>query len=304
METLTLEVGDENHGKRLDQYVSQEVEQLSRVLAADLIKNGQIRIEGRKVKASHRVKKGDLISVHIPPPQEVELTPQDIPLTVVYEDQDLVIIDKPQGMVVHPAHGNWDQTLVNALLFQVQDLSGINGELRPGIVHRLDKDTSGLLVVAKNDRSHRHLAEQIKTHSFTREYTALVHGQVRENQGIIEAPIGRDPRDRKKMAVVAGGRPSITGYQVLERFANYTLVRCRLETGRTHQIRVHMSYLGYPVVGDPLYGPRKNQWGLNKQLLHASLLTIEHPATGEVMTFQSPLPEYFDIILKELTVAD
>lgn len=304
METLTLEVGDENHGKRLDQYVSQEVEQLSRVLAADLIKNGQIRIEGRKVKASHRVKKGDLISVHIPPPQEVELTPQDIPLTVVYEDQDLVIIDKPQGMVVHPAHGNWDQTLVNALLFQVQDLSGINGELRPGIVHRLDKDTSGLLVVAKNDRSHRHLAEQIKTHSFTREYTALVHGQVRENQGIIEAPIGRDPRDRKKMAVVAGGRPSITGYQVLERFANYTLVRCRLETGRTHQIRVHMSYLGYPVVGDPLYGPRKNQWGLNKQLLHASLLTIEHPATGEVMTFQSPLPEYFDSILKELTVAD
>lgn len=304
METLTLEVGDENHGKRLDQYVSQEVEQLSRVLAADLIKNGQIRIEGRKVKASHRVKKGDLISVHIPPPQEVELTPQDIPLTVVYEDQDLVIIDKPQGMVVHPAHGNWDRTLVNALLFQVQDLSGINGELRPGIVHRLDKDTSGLLVVAKNDRSHRHLAEQIKTHSFTREYTALVHGQVRENQGIIEAPIGRDPRDRKKMAVVAGGRPSITGYQVLERFANYTLVRCRLETGRTHQIRVHMSYLGYPVVGDPLYGPRKNQWGLNKQLLHASLLTIEHPATGEVMTFQSPLPEYFDSILKELTVAD
>jgi len=304
LETLTLEVGDENHGKRLDQYVSQEVEQLSRVLAADLIKNGQIRIEGRKVKASHRVKKGDLISVHIPPPQEVELTPQDIPLTVVYEDQDLVIIDKPQGMVVHPAHGNWDRTLVNALLFQVQDLSGINGELRPGIVHRLDKDTSGLLVVAKNDRSHRHLAEQIKTHSFTREYTALVHGQVRENQGIIEAPIGRDPRDRKKMAVVAGGRPSITGYQVLERFANYTLVRCRLETGRTHQIRVHMSYLGYPVVGDPLYGPRKNQWGLNKQLLHASLLTIEHPATGEVMTFQSPLPEYFDSILKELTVAD
>lgn len=302
METLTLVVGEADHGKRIDQYVSQEVDRLSRVLAADLIKNGEIKVGGRRVKASHRIKEGDLISVHIPPPQEVALTPQDIPLKVVYEDHDLVIIDKAQGMVVHPAHGNWDQTLVNALLFQVRDLSGINGELRPGIVHRLDKDTSGLLVVAKNDSSHRDLAEQIKTHSITREYTALVHGQVRENQGIIEAPIGRDRRDRKKMAVISGGKPSITGYQVLERFTNYTLVRCRLETGRTHQIRVHMSYLGYPVVGDPLYGPRKNQWGLNKQLLHASLLTIEHPSTGEVMTFESPLPEHFNDILEDLAV--
>lgn len=301
METLTLVVGEEDHGKRLDQYVSQEVERLSRSLAADLIRDGEIRVDGRKVKASHRVKEGDLISVCIPAPREVALTPQDIPLTVVYEDQDLVIIDKPQGMVVHPANGNWDRTLVNALLFKVQDLSGINGELRPGIVHRLDKDTSGLLVVAKNDRSHRNLAEQIKTHSITREYTALVHGQVKENQGIIEAPIGRDPRDRKKMAVVAGGRPSITGYRVSERFAHYTLVRCRLRTGRTHQIRVHMAYLGHPVVGDPVYGPRKNQWGLNKQALHANLLTIKHPTTGEVMTFQSPLPEYFNSILKDLT---
>ena len=282
--------------------MSQEVEQLSRALAAELIKNGEIQVEGRRVKVSHRVKEGDMISVHIPPPQEVRLTPQDIPLKVIYQDHDLVIIDKPQGMVVHPAHGNWDQTLVNALLFQVQDLSGINGELRPGIVHRLDKDTSGLMVVAKNDQSHRHLAEQIKTHRFTREYTALVHGRVRENQGRIEAPIGRDPRDRKKMAVISGGRPSITNYRVMERFVNYTLVRCRLETGRTHQIRVHMAYLGHPVVGDPLYGPRKNSWGLDKQILHASLLAITHPTTGEIMTFESPLPEYFNDLLRDLTV--
>ncbi|MGI6550314.1 MAG: RluA family pseudouridine synthase [Syntrophomonadales bacterium] len=302
METLTLVVGQEHDGKRLDQFVSQEVERLSRVLAADLIKNGEIRVEGRRVKASYRIKEGELVSVHIPPPQEVQLVPQDIPLQVVYEDSDLVIIDKPQGMVVHPAHGNWDQTLVNALLFQVRDLSGINGELRPGIVHRLDKDTSGLMVVAKNDHSHRHLAEQIKAHSFTREYMALVHGQVRENQGRIEAPIGRDPRDRKKMAVVAGGRPSITNYRVIERFVDYTLVRCRLETGRTHQIRVHMAFLGHPVVGDPLYGPRKNAWKLDKQVLHASLLTITHPTTGEIMTFESPLPEYFNDIVQELTV--
>lgn len=301
METVTLVVGEEHKGKRLDQYVSQEVDRLSRALVADLIKNGEIQVEGKKVKASHRIREGDLVSVHIPPPQEVLLEPQDIPLQMVYEDRDLVIVDKPQGMVVHPAHGNWDKTLVNALLYQVQDLSGINGELRPGIVHRLDKDTSGLLVVAKNDQSHRHLAEQIKNHDFTREYTALVHGRIRENQGRIEAPIGRDPRDRKKMAVVVGGRPSITDYRALEHFVDYTLVRCRLETGRTHQIRVHMAYLGYPVVGDPLYGPRKNAWGLDKQVLHASLLTIEHPTTGEVMTFRSPLPEYFNGLLKQLT---
>ncbi len=301
MERMTLVVEEEDHGKRLDQYVSQKAERLSRVAAAELIKNGEVQVEGRRVKASYRIKKGELVSVHIPPPRETELVPQDIPLAVVYEDQDLLVIDKPQGMVVHPAHGNWDGTLVNALLHQIKDLSGINGELRPGIVHRLDKDTSGLMVVAKNDQSHRHLAEQIKTNKLTREYTALVHGRIRENQGMIEAPIGRDPRDRKKMAVVAGGKPAVTGYRVWERFANYTLVRCRLETGRTHQIRVHMAYLGHPVVGDPLYGPRKNPWGLTKQALHASLLTIMHPTNGEVMTFQSPLPDYFNDLLRDLT---
>lgn len=301
MERMTLVVEEENHGKRLDLYVSQKAEQLSRAAAAELIKNGEVEVEGKKVKASYRLKKGELVSVHIPPLREIELVPQDIPLAVVYEDQDLLVIDKPQGMVVHPAHGNWDGTLVNALLHQVKDLSGINGELRPGIVHRLDKDTSGLMVVAKNDRSHRRLAEQLKDHKITREYTALVHGRVRENQGMIEAPIGRDPRDRKKMAVVAGGKPAVTHYLVRERFADYTLVRCRLGTGRTHQIRVHMAYLGHPVVGDPLYGPRKNQWGLKKQALHASMLTLVHPTKGEVMTFDSPLPDYFQELLRDLT---
>ncbi len=302
MEALTLVVGKEHAGKRLDRYVSQEVNRLSRTLVADLIKNGDILVEGRRVKASHRIKEGNLVSVEIPLPQELELKPQDIPLQVVYEDKDLVVINKPQGMVVHPAHGNWDKTLVNALLHQIKDLSTIDGEHRPGIVHRLDKDTSGLLVVAKNDRSHRHLQKQLKNHDVIRGYSTLVHGQVRENLGKIEAPIGRNPRNRKKMAVIAGGKPSITDYQVSQRFTDYTLVKCRLKTGRTHQIRVHLAYLGYPVVGDSLYGFRKNAWGLKKQVLHADLLVFEHPTTGEVMTFRSLLPEYFSGLLKQLTV--
>lgn len=257
-------------------------------------------MDGNKTKASYRLKEDEEVSVEIPDPQAIDLVPQDIPLKIVYQDKDIAVIDKPQGMVVHPAHGNWDNTLVNALLYQIQDLSGINGEIRPGIVHRLDKDTSGLLVVAKNDVAHRHLAEQIKEHTFTREYTALVHGQVQENLGRVEAPVGRDPKDRKRMAVVAGGRKSITNYQVVQRFQNFTVLKCRLETGRTHQIRVHMSYIGHPVVGDPLYGPRKNVLNLQGQILHASLLEIDHPSTGERLSFTSLLPEYFVAVLREI----
>lgn len=284
----------------MDILISREVEQLSRTQVAELIKNGGILVEGGKTKASYRLKENEVVSIEIPDPQAIELMPQDIPLKIVYQDKDIAVIDKPQGMVVHPAHGNWDNTLVNALLYQIQDLSGINGEIRPGIVHRLDKDTSGLLVVAKNDGAHRNLAEQIKEHTFTREYTALVHGQVQENLGRVEAPVGRDPKDRKRMAVVAGGRKSITNYQVVQRFQNFTLLKCRLETGRTHQIRVHMSYIGHPVVGDPLYGPRKNVLNLQGQILHASLLEIDHPSTGERLSFTSLLPDYFVAVLREI----
>lgn len=300
METLEIKVAEGQDGTRLDILVSGAVDILSRTQVADLIKSGGIKVDGRKTKASYRLKENEVVSIEIPDPQAVEIVAQDIPLPIVYQDSDIAVIDKPRGMVVHPAHGNWDSTMVNALLYQVQDLSGINGEIRPGIVHRLDKDTSGLLVVAKNDQAHRHLAEQIKEHSFTREYTALVHGQVQENLGRVEAPIDRDPKDRKKMAVVAGGRASITNYEVVRRFKSYTLLKCRLETGRTHQIRVHMSYIGHPVVGDPLYGPRKNIFNVRGQILHANLLEIEHPATRERMSFMSPLPAYFVEVLKEI----
>ncbi|NLV15827.1 MAG: RluA family pseudouridine synthase [Syntrophomonadaceae bacterium] len=294
MKIITLRVDEENQGDRIDQYVSDQISFLSRTLVVQFIKNGDIKVEGKSVKASHRLRSGEEVVVIIPDPVQVMIEPQDIPLQIIYEDQDLVVIDKPQGMVVHPAAGNWDGTLVNALMFHIQDLSGINGEIRPGIVHRLDKDTSGLLVVAKNDNSHRSLAEQIKNHTVTREYMALVHGHINENQGKVEAPVGRNPRDRKKMAVVSGGRAAITWYRVVQRMEGYTLVRCRLETGRTHQIRVHMAFIGHPVVGDPLYGPRKNAWNLDKQVLHAVHLAFEHPTTGQVLEFESPLPSYFD----------
>lgn len=295
-----LTVGREDHGIRLDVYISGKIDEISRVLITELIKNGQIEVNGTAKKPSFKVSEGEIIDVCVPPPKNVELTPQDIPVDIVYQDADLAVIDKPQGMVVHPAHGNWDSTLVNALLYQMNDLSGINGELRPGIVHRIDKDTSGLLVVAKNDQAHRSLAEQIKNHSIVREYIALVHGVVPQNIGRIEAPVGRSPKDRKKMAVVGDGRMAITNYQVLKRFKEFTLVKCRLETGRTHQIRVHLAYLGHPIAGDQLYGPRKNVLNLNGQALHATQLEFEHPTSGQLMSFHSPMPPYFSEILENL----
>jgi 23S rRNA pseudouridine1911/1915/1917 synthase len=300
VETVKLEVDQEMEGSRLDVFIHRQIPELSRTLIADLVKTGRVAVEGQTCKASYRLKPGEEVMVSIPEARTVEVKAQEIPLNIVYEDQDLAVIDKPQGMVVHPAQGNWENTLVNALLFQIKDLSGINGEIRPGIVHRLDKDTSGLLVVAKNDRAHRKLADQIREHSFTREYTALVHGQIKEQRGRVEAPIGRSPRDRKKMAVVNGGREAITEYEVIHRYQDYTLVRCRLKTGRTHQIRVHMAYLGHPVVGDPLYGPKKNAFHLSGQALHASRLEITHPVTGEIMGFTSPLPYYFEELLARI----
>jgi 23S rRNA pseudouridine1911/1915/1917 synthase len=291
---------EEMEGERLDLFVTESMDGLSRVLVQNLIKAGQVKVNGQAVKSSYHIRAGDEVEVEVPVPQAVEIVAQDISLPILYQDEDLVVVDKPKGLVVHPAHGNWDNTLVNALLFHIHDLSGINGELRPGIVHRLDKDTSGVMVVAKNDAAHRSLAEQIRVHSIKREYIALVHGVIKENLGTIDAPIGRSLLDRKKMAVVKDGRPAISHYEVLQRFHNYSLVKVSLMTGRTHQIRVHFAYIKHPVVGDPLYGPVKKHFDLDSQALHAQLLGFDHPRSGEYMEFVSPLPEYFQAVLAQL----
>ncbi|MBO8168112.1 MAG: RluA family pseudouridine synthase [Thermoanaerobacteraceae bacterium] len=293
-------VEPEYQGKRIDVYLSGKINDLSRSRIQGLIKEGEVTVNGEEVKPNYRLQVDDEVEIVIPPPEELQVEPENIPLDIVYEDAHLLVVNKPQGMVVHPAAGNYHGTLVNALLYHCKDLSGINGVLRPGIVHRIDKDTSGLLVVAKDDKTHRGLAEQIKEHSITRVYKTLVHGSVPEPRGIIRAAIGRDPKNRKRMAVVARGKMAVTHYQVIERFGEFTLIEARLETGRTHQIRVHMAYLGYPVVGDPKYGPRKNPFDLQGQALHAAVLGFKHPVTGEYLEFEAPLPEYFREILHEL----
>jgi len=299
-QTELIIVEEEMDGERLDAFLAEQVEQLSRSAVKNLINEGQVLVNGAKQKASYHVREGDEISIEIPEPQVLELKPRDIPLEIIYQDEDLAVINKPKGLVVHPAHGNWDYTMVNALLYHIKDLSGINGQIRPGIVHRLDKDTSGVMVVAKNDVAHRSLAAQIKEHSIKREYIALVHGTIKENLGTIDAPIGRSKVDRKKMAVIADGRPAVSNYQVLERYHNYTLVKVELLTGRTHQIRVHFAYIKHPVVGDPLYGSGKKHFNMDSQALHAHLLGFNHPRTGKYLEFTSPLPEYFQDILVSL----
>lgn len=295
-----LLVEEEMEGERLDSFVSDMLEELSRSMVQTLIKEGKVRVAGQAAKASYRVKSGEEIQVELPELQAVKIEAQNIDLPIIYQDEDLVVVDKPKGMVVHPAHGNWDGTMVNALLYHVKDLSGINGEIRPGIVHRLDKDTSGVMVAAKNDFAHRSLAEQIRVHSINREYIALVHGLIKENLGTIDAPIGRSKQDRKKMAVVKDGREAISEYEVLERFTNYSLVRVKLLTGRTHQIRVHFAYIKHSVVGDPLYGSNRKHFNIDTQALHARLLGFVHPRTGEYMEFESPVPEYLQNIIAEL----
>ncbi|HEX3011534.1 MAG TPA: RluA family pseudouridine synthase [Syntrophomonadaceae bacterium] len=299
-EIETLLVEENMEGERLDLFVSEMLENLSRSSVKLLNDQGKITVNGETAKASYRVREGDEVTVAIPEPSVLDIKPQDIPLNIIYQDEDVAVIDKPKGMVVHPAHGNWDNTLVNALMFHVKDLSGINGELRPGIVHRLDKDTSGVIVVAKNDIAHRSLAEQIRVHSINREYIALVHGNIKENLGRIEAPIGRSKVDRKKMSVEADGRPAISNYEVIERFGEYTLVRVKLLTGRTHQIRVHFSYIHHPVVGDQVYGSGRKHFNLDSQALHACLLGFQHPRLLTYMEFTSPLPGYFQTIIREL----
>ncbi|WP_420908594.1 RluA family pseudouridine synthase [Limosilactobacillus agrestimuris] len=287
---------------RIDKELAHHLTDISRSQLQKWIEDGNVTVNGATVKPKYKLAVGDEVIVQPEKPQKIDLEPEDIPLDIVYEDDDVIVVNKPQGMVVHPAPGHPNHTLVNALLYH-SPLSTINGEFRPGIVHRIDKDTSGLLMVAKNDRAHRSLAAQLKAKTNQREYVALVHGVIKEDRGTIDAPLGRSKKDRKRQAVVEDGRHAVTHFKVLERFAHYTLVSCQLETGRTHQIRVHMKYIGHPLAGDPLYGPRKTLPG-NGQYLHARLLGFKHPRTGEQMTFTSELPDYFQKMIDHLEKTD
>ncbi|WP_394267710.1 RluA family pseudouridine synthase [Limosilactobacillus vaginalis] len=287
---------------RIDKELAHHLADISRSQLQKWIEDGNVTVNGEKVKPKYKLAVGDRVVVQPEKPQKIDLEPENIPLDIVYEDDDVIVVNKPQGMVVHPAPGHPNHTLVNALLYH-SPLSTINGEFRPGIVHRIDKDTSGLLMIAKNDLAHRSLAAQLKAKTNEREYVALVHGVIKEERGTIDAPLGRSKKDRKKQAVVEDGRHAVTHFKVLERFQHYTLVSCRLETGRTHQIRVHMKYIGHPLAGDPLYGPRKTLPG-NGQYLHARLLGFKHPRTGKQMTFTSPLPEYFQKMIAHLEKTD
>ena len=283
---------------RIDKVLTSLEPEITRSRLKNLINDGHVTVNGQAVKPKYKVQAGDKISLVKSEPQSLELTPENIPLDIVYEDDDVIVVNKPQGMVVHPAPGHPDHTLVNALLYH-SPLSTINGTFRPGIVHRIDKDTSGLLMVAKNDLAHQSLAEQLRNKTNKREYLALVYGQIKEDEGTIDAPLGRNPQDRKKQAVVKSGRHAVTHFKVMKRYDNFTLVKCILETGRTHQIRVHMKYIGHPLVGDPLYGPRK-VIGKDGQFLHAALLGFKHPRTGKELVFEAPLPENFQKMLDKL----
>ena len=289
-------------GERADAALARLAPDLTRSAAQRLLEEGRVLREGRPLRKNDKLQAGDVLALDLPEPQPVALEPEDIPLDIVYEDNDLLVINKPKGLVVHPAAGHWSGTLVNALLYHCRDsLSGINGELRPGIVHRIDKNTSGLLIVAKHDFAHQALAAQLQDHTLARTYVCLVVGGVREDSGVIDAPIGRHPTDRKKMAVTdKNSRHAVTHWRVLERFPGYTLLECRLETGRTHQIRVHMAYRNHPIVGDTVYGRPKPELGQDSQCLHARALTFRHPRTGETMTLTCPLPDYFTRLLEAL----
>lgn len=300
MEELIFKITSEEVNKRIDKYLSEVIENKSRSFIQGLIDNDNIKVNDKLIKSNYRLKLNDIIEVNLPEPLELEVKAEDIKLDIVYEDHDVIVVNKPQGMVVHPAPGNYTGTLVNALLYHCKDLSGINGVIRPGIVHRIDKDTSGILVVAKNDNSHNFLATQLKDHSMKREYYALVEGRVKNDIGTINEKLGRDPKDRIKMAIVKEGREAITHYEVLENYDYTTLVKCNLETGRTHQIRVHMAHIGHPLVGDPVYGYKKSKFKLMGQMLHAKTLGFVHPTTKEFLEFSTELPSYFKNIIEKL----
>lgn len=290
------------NGERIDKYLSHEMDSFSRSYIQKIIKEGHVFVNGKPVKANYKLSYDETVIVEIPELTEPDIVAEDIPLDILYEDQDILIVNKPKGMVVHPAAGHYSGTLVNALMYHCGDsLSGINGVMRPGIVHRIDMDTTGSLLVCKNDTAHQKLAAQLKDHSIKRVYHAIVHGNFKEDSGTINAPIGRHPVERKKMSVnYQNGREAVTHYQVLERFGNYTYIACRLETGRTHQIRVHMASIHHPLLGDSVYGPQKCPYPLQGQTLHAKILGIIHPATNEYMEFDAPLPEYFENLLRRM----
>ena len=301
-----IEISATDNGERIDKYLSEKFSEYSRSYIKGLIDDGRVSVSGKTVKSSFKVFNGAAITINIPPLKEVEIIPENIPLDILYEDEDVILINKPKRMVVHPAAGHYTGTLVNALMYHCKEnLSGINGELRPGIVHRIDMDTTGVIIVCKNDVSHRLIAEQLKEHSIKRKYQAIVYGAFKIDEGTIEGPIGRSKTDRKKMAIVPDGKAAITHYRVIKNYTspngnNFAHIECELETGRTHQIRVHMASIGHPLLGDEVYGAAKNPFKLQGQALHAEMLGFVHPRTGEYMEFHAPLPQYFLELLKRL----
>ena len=301
MEPILLRAAEENRNQRLDAFLASGLDGLTRSQTARLIENGAVTVNGKAVSKSYKMTGGEAVSVTLPEPEPVEAVPQNIPLDVVYEDGDVIVVNKPSGMVVHPAPGHPDGTLVNALLCHCAgSLSGVGGALRPGIVHRIDRDTSGLIIAAKNDAAHRYLSAQLADHTLARTYECIVVGGLREDRGTVDAPIARHPSDRKRMAVVAGGREAVTHWEVVARYPGFTHVRCKLETGRTHQIRVHMAYIGHPILGDTVYGAKKEVPGLTGQCLHAVGLRFIHPRTHEAVELSCPLPEEFTAMLKKI----
>ena len=302
MDKIIFQVEKENTGIRIDKYLSDNMEDISRSYLQKLLKDKSITVNNKAIKANYKVQEGDMVSVFVPEPEEPNILPEEIPLDILYEDDSLMVVNKPKDMVVHPSAGHTSGTLVNAVLFHCKgNLSGINGIMRPGIVHRIDKDTTGTLLICKTDTCHRILAEQLKVHSITRRYRAVVQGNLKDDEGTVEGPIGRHTTDRKKMAInYKNGKEAITHYRVLERFGNATYIECRLETGRTHQIRVHMASIGHPLLGDTTYGSSKNPYHLQGQALHAMVLGFLHPVTNEYMEFTASLPEYFLKLLEKL----
>lgn len=301
MNTFTFIIEPEDSGERIDAFLGRAIDNVSRSYIQKLIKEGRVAVDGQvTTKKNVRLEEDMELSVEVPEPELLKVEPEDIPIEIVYEDESLMIVNKPQGMVVHPAPGNYSGTLVNALMFHANHLSSINGVIRPGIVHRIDKDTSGILMIAKNNKAHNSLAAQLKEKTTKRVYFAIVHGRMSQESGTVEAPIARHPKDRLRMAVVQGGKPAVTHFKVIKAYSQYTVVELRLETGRTHQIRVHMAHIGHPLLGDPVYGKKNPKIKHDGQLLHAKMLGFVHPETEEYMEFDSELPEYFQAIINKI----
>jgi len=301
MEKMEHIIPEEQSGERIDKILAGLNEEWSRTQVQQWIKEGHVLVNGQKIKTNYKCTQDDEIVIEIPEPEELDVIPEEMPLDIYFEDQDVLVVNKPKGMVVHPAPGHLTGTLVNGLMAHCKDLSGINGVMRPGIVHRIDKDTSGLLMVAKNDLAHESLVNQLVEKTVTRKYKAIVHGVIPHDHGTIDAPIARDPKERQSMAVIDNGKKAVTHFKVLDRFNDYTFIECQLETGRTHQIRVHMKYIGYPLAGDPKYGPRKTL-DIGGQALHAGVLGFIHPRSKEYLEFEAPLPEYYQQLLEQLKI--